>query len=128
MKFENPFYKPPVVLISGGHENSTSASSSDSDGCHNAMNVWMEVHVIYEDCLVLFCPALSLAFILFYFLIFFLLFCFPFFLLLGLKISEHIASFRRWRAIIFISFSFSEAERSEKVPLHVVFKTLKLGS
>ncbi|XP_027035706.1 uncharacterized protein LOC113664306, partial [Pocillopora damicornis] len=42
LKFENPFYKPPVVLISGGHENSTSASSSDSYGCHNAMNVWME--------------------------------------------------------------------------------------
>ena len=77
MKFENPFYKPPVVLISGGHENSTSASSSDSDGCHNAMNVWMEVHVIYEDFLVLFCPAFSLAFNFFFLVV--LLSFFPFY-------------------------------------------------
>lgn len=77
------------------------------------------------------CPILSGAQLSIYLISFFAIFLvvlFSFFLLPGLKISEYIASFRRWRAIIFISFSFSEAERSEKVPLHVVFKTLKLGS
>ncbi|PFX14674.1 hypothetical protein AWC38_SpisGene21153 [Stylophora pistillata] len=42
-KFENPFYEPPTVLISGSHENNTSASRKNpEDRCNNAVNVWIE--------------------------------------------------------------------------------------
>nr|XP_058952138.1 uncharacterized protein LOC131779589 [Pocillopora verrucosa] len=42
-KFENPFYEPPTVLISGSPENTTSALWGNSEGrCNNAINVWIE--------------------------------------------------------------------------------------
>ncbi|XP_022787222.1 uncharacterized protein LOC111327330 [Stylophora pistillata] len=42
-KFENPFYEPPTVLISGSHKNTTSALWGNSEGpCNNAINVWIE--------------------------------------------------------------------------------------
>ena len=48
-KFENPFYEPPTVLISGSHENTTSALWGNSEGrCNNAINVWIEVTYSYK--------------------------------------------------------------------------------
>ena len=43
-KFQNPFYEPPSVLASAGHENVTSALWMKGDGRFgNALNVWIEV-------------------------------------------------------------------------------------
>ena len=44
LKFDNPFYKAPVLLVSASHDNSTSTLWDNSDGRYsNALNVWMEV-------------------------------------------------------------------------------------
>ena len=44
LKFDNPFYKAPIILVSASHDNSTSTLWDNSDGRYsNALNVWMEV-------------------------------------------------------------------------------------
>ena len=44
LKFESPFYAPPIVLVSASHDNITSALRDKSDGLYsNALNAWVEV-------------------------------------------------------------------------------------
>lgn len=43
LKFENPFYEPPSVLISASHDNITDAIRDKSDGHYsNALTAWLE--------------------------------------------------------------------------------------
>ena len=43
LSFENPFYEPPVILVSARHDN-FSLDSSGRCNC-NALTVWIEVNV-----------------------------------------------------------------------------------
>ena len=48
-KFENPFYEPPNILASVGHENVTRELSMKADGRYsNALTVWIEVSSLEE--------------------------------------------------------------------------------
>ena len=47
--FENPFYEPPNILVSVGHDNDTSALWMKADGrFSNVLNVWIEVRSFVE--------------------------------------------------------------------------------
>ncbi|XP_067041439.1 uncharacterized protein [Acropora muricata] len=54
LKFEIPFYAPPIVLVSASHDNITSALRDKSDGLYsNALNAWVEeiTHSLFKVCL-----------------------------------------------------------------------------
>ncbi|XP_015767027.1 PREDICTED: uncharacterized protein LOC107345791 [Acropora digitifera] len=53
LRFESPFYAPPIVLVSASHDNITSALRDKSDGLYsNALNAWVEeiTHSWFKVC------------------------------------------------------------------------------
>ena len=84
-KFENPFYEPPTVLISGSHENTTSALWGNSEGrCNNAINVWIEVTYSYKLTVFTVFPCFRLS------VCFFVLLCLDFFLWIFLSYCPYV--------------------------------------